>query len=85
MSEIDWDKVYCGLDPSDWHALKNLVLDVAHSNAVSVTPPEHLSDHDVVQLLRQYLQTRDSDFLDQAARALVPLYPDKAWLALEKS
>ena len=84
MPDIDFEKVYAGLKPSDWHALKSLVLSAARG-AKDISVPPHLRTHEAGEALASYLTTGDRQFLDSAAKALCPLYPDKAWLALEKS
>lgn len=75
---------YAGLDPRDWHALKNLVLDAAYGKG-GVSVPPRLRRHPAAQHLQSYLDTLDQKHLDDAARALCPLWPDTAWLALTKS
>jgi len=81
---MDFDKVYAGLPPHDWHALKELVLGAARGDK-SVSIPPHLLEHEAAQHLGAFVRTRDNSNLDRAAEALCPLYPDKAWLVLEKS
>lgn len=84
MADIDFEKVYAGLDPNDWYTLKNLVLDAAQG-VTNIEIPLHLRSHEAACYLQAFVATRDNKQLDQAAKSLCPLYPDKAWLALEKS
>ncbi|QLO40566.1 hypothetical protein HV213_32820 (plasmid) [Klebsiella sp. RHBSTW-00484] len=84
MIESGSEDIYAGLSERDWHSLKTLVLDAAHSPA-GISVPPHLRFHDAAKSLQLFVETRDAKHLDQAAKALCPLYPERAWLALAKS
>ena len=75
---------YAGLEPQDWHALKDLVLGAAYG-AGEISIPPRLRSHPAAQHLQSFLTSRDKKHLDKAAEALCPLHPDTAWLALMKS
>jgi hypothetical protein len=84
VPDIDFEKVYAGLPPNDWHTLRRLVLDAAKGR-IDVAVPSRLIGHEAAAHLAAFLETRDRGHLNRAAEALCPLYPEKAWLALEKS
>jgi hypothetical protein len=84
VADSDFEKVYAGLGPDDWHTLKNLVL-AAADGASNITIPPYLLSHEAAAYLQSFVVTRDKKQLDEAAKSLCPLYPDKAWLALAKS
>jgi hypothetical protein len=84
MNGYDPELVYAGLSPEDWYTLRNIA--VAAGYGLPADPvPEHLQVHPAGRLLHEFASTGMSKLLDQAARELCPLYPDQAWLALEKS
>lgn len=83
MTSPDQDKLFAGLLPRQWHELKDIVL-LASRGEVRPIPLE-LRAHPASQAVLQFRETGDRKRLDDAARELCPLYPDKAWLALEKS
>lgn len=84
MSDYDPEQIFAGLSENDWQTLKEIAL--AAGYGLPAPPvPEHLRSHPAGKLLDAYAAKPCQRLLDQAARALVPLYPDQAWLALEKS
>jgi hypothetical protein len=86
MSNTNYDpsQVYAGLSPEDWFVLKDIAVAAGYGQPAAEVP-EHLRSHPAGKLLHEYASKPRRRLLDQAARALCPLYPDQAWLALEKS
>jgi hypothetical protein len=84
VAEIDWNKVYAGLPPHDWHELKDRVL-AASRGEWTTAIPLHLLEHEAARHLLLFYQNRDSSALNKAAKALCPQCPEQAWLVLEKS
>lgn len=79
----------------DWHALKKLVgagshqgptgdrLDPEWHASLLEELPEHLRDHEITTLMREYWKTGDGD-LSQRAAVLLTGSEDHAWLAIWK-
>jgi hypothetical protein len=78
------EDTFAGLAVEDWYALRDIALALGYGLAAAAVP-EHLRSHPAGKLLYEYSLKPRRKLLDQAARALVPEYPDQAWLALEKS
>lgn len=83
MSTLNLQNAYAVLSPSDWNLLKNFVLDASRGTRPPEVP-DRLRSHEAAVCLEEFTRTRNKASLNRAARALYPLYPEKAWLALEK-
>jgi hypothetical protein len=83
----DKDDVHgSGLNLADWCALRDRVVPHYASRGGKFVPPdeievpplpEHLTDHKVAKLVRQYRAAGQSKYFDRAGRALVP--GNKLW------
>ncbi len=85
MTSSSKDDLYgSGLAYDDWYAMRDVVLATFHDSSEEYLVPDHLSEHAITKLIRS-AQSGDKNALCDAARMLVPIDPDRAWLALEKS
>jgi hypothetical protein len=75
--------IFAGLAPHQWHDLKNIVLLASQGEVRPI--PLAVRWHPASKAVLEFRETGDHKYLDAAARELCPLYPEKAWLALEKS
>ena len=82
-SKADHEKMFAGLLPNQWHKLKNIVL-LASQGEVKPIPLD-IRWHPASKAVLEFHETGNRKNLDEAARELCPLSPDKAWLVLEKS
>jgi len=81
------------LDTSEWHALRNLVLETMHTKRLDLSsvPVERYAE--LISLLEEYLKTGKDKPIDCAAKFVARLCPGvteevaekSAWLVLEKS
>jgi len=81
--EIDNDKLWAGLTPHQWHELKEFVLLTSRGEVRPI--PLAVRWHPAAKAVLEFRETGSRKCLDDAARELCPLYPDKAWLVLHKS
>jgi hypothetical protein len=80
MADLSWN--YTGLDPLDWHNLRDAVLAATYGRAEEI--PSHLDTHPVAKLLAEWRTSGRKSLLDEAARLLAPGV-ENVWLFLSKS
>jgi hypothetical protein len=82
---MDEASVYgSGLNSADWIALREAIWPFLHATnpahlAIFRRLPKHLQDHPVVRFLREYRETGDERYLDQAGRGLIPTTSPFGW------
>ena len=72
-----------GLDPNDWMSLRDVIWPYLHAdNPAEVEVPyvpDHLRDHEIIRLIRQYRESADKDLLDKEGQLLVPSKEPFGW------
>ena len=84
LKGTDDQNVYdSGLNSSDWCALRDVIWPFLHTRVPQAVDfpsvPEHLANHPVVTLMRQFQATGADELLDRAGQYLIPTKDPFGW------